>query len=67
MHVPRDALFQNCINASAPPNRKAVRSPDKKSFKQHASAPVPLTQIQNNFTELFLIIPSKNAQMVTLR
>ena len=34
----------------------------------NASYCQPLTQIQNIFTELFLIIPSiKSAQMVTLR
>ena len=28
-------LFQNCINGSAPPNRRTTRAPDKKYFKQH--------------------------------
>ena len=50
MNVPHDALFQNCINGSAPLNRSA-RVLYKKS-------PEPLAQIQNNFTEIFLIIPS---------
>ena len=29
MNVPHDALFQNCINGSAPPNRRAARAPSK--------------------------------------
>ena len=65
MNVPHDALFQNCINGSAPPNRRAARAPDKKYFKRH---PEPPAQIQNNFLELFLIITSITiAQMVLLR
>ena len=32
MNVSHDALFQNCINDSAPPNRRATRAPDNKSF-----------------------------------
>ena len=27
------AFIQNCINGSAPPNRRATRAPDMKSFK----------------------------------
>ena len=34
-NVPLDALFQNCINGSAPLNRRAARAQDMKSFKQH--------------------------------
>ena len=44
MNVPYDALFQNCTNGSAPPNRMT-------------SLPEPLIQIQNNFTEMFLMMP----------
>ena len=35
MNVPHNALFQNCINGSAPLNRRIARAPDKKSFKRH--------------------------------
>ena len=35
MNVPHDALFQKCINGSAPSDRRVARAPDKKSFKQH--------------------------------
>ena len=63
MNVPHDALFQNRIKGLAPQNRRAARAPNKKLFKQHL-----LTKIQNNFTALFLLIPStKITQMVTLR
>ena len=66
MKFSQDALIQHCKNGYAPPNRGPpglqIRNLKKKS------TPEPLTQIQNNFTELFLIIPStKIAQMVTLR
>ena len=64
MNVSYDALFQNCINGSDPPNRRAARSLDR--FLQ-TKTPEQLAQIQNNFTELFLIAPStKIAQMVPL-
>ena len=32
MNVPLDALFQNCINDSAPSNTRATRAPDKNFF-----------------------------------
>ena len=35
---------------------RATRALDKKSFKQHL--PESLVQIQNNFTELVLMMPS---------
>ena len=35
LHVFPMMLFQNCINGSAPPNRRAARATDKKSFKRH--------------------------------
>ena len=56
MNVLLNALYQNCINGSAPLNRRAARALDKKSFKQ----PVPelLVQIQDKFTQLFLMMPS---------
>ena len=51
LSFPYDALFQNCTNGSAPPNRRTARALDK-----------TLVQIQNNFTELSLMKPStKNA------
>ena len=66
MNVSHDTLFQNCINGSAPQNRRAARAPDKK-YLQMTSPPESLVQIKNNFTELFLIIPStKIAQTVPL-
>ena len=34
MNVRHDALFQNCINGSPPPNWRAARAPDKKFFNQ---------------------------------
>ena len=35
MNVPHNALFQKCINGSAPPNRRTARAPDMKSFNWH--------------------------------
>ena len=35
MNVPPDAIFQNCINGFALPNRRTTRVPDNKYFKQH--------------------------------
>ena len=32
MNVPHNALFKNCLNASAPPNRRAARALGKKIF-----------------------------------
>ena len=53
MNVPHDALFQNCINGSAPLDRRDVRAPE------------PLVQIQNYFTGLLLMMPFSNiAQLV---
>ena len=37
MNVPHNALFQNCINGSAPRNRRTVRAPDKKSLNDISS------------------------------
>ena len=34
-NVPHDSFFQKCINGLVPPNRRTVRTPDKKSFKRH--------------------------------
>ena len=59
MNVPHDALFQNCINGSTPLNRRAQ---DKKYFKTSE----PMVQIQNNFTEMFLTIPSTKIAHNTL-
>ena len=49
-------------------NQRATGAQDKKSYKRHLlQAPEPLVQNQNNFTELFLMVPStKIAQMVPL-
>ena len=35
MNVPNNALFQNCINGFAPPNRGTARAPDKNYFTRH--------------------------------
>ena len=35
MNVSHVAFYQNCINGSAPPNKRASRALDKKYFKQH--------------------------------
>ena len=57
---PHDALYQNCTNDSAPTNKGAVKALDKKCI-------LMAFQIQNNFTEMFLIMAStQNAQMVLL-
>ena len=64
---PRDAVFQNCINYSAPLNRRAARALDKKSFKRYLFLN-HWPQLKNVFTELFLIIPStKISQIFPLR
>ena len=67
MNVPHYALFQNCINGSASPNRRAARAPDKKSFKWYLLLNHwPKFKIISR--ELFLIIPfTKIAQIVTFR
>ena len=66
MNVLHDALVQNFINDSAPLSKRLPEHQIRNILK--TSPPEPLTQIQNNFTELFLIIPSnKIAQMITLR
>ena len=65
MNVPHDALFQNCVNSSSPPN---IGPPALQIWSLLNDISWPLLQIQNNFTELFLIIPStKIAQMGSLR
>ena len=50
------AFYQNCTNLSAPQNIGAARALDKKSILM-TFPPERLVQIQNNFTELFLIMP----------
>ena len=46
---------------------RAARAPDKKSLNPHPP-PEPQAQIQNNFTELFLMmLYAKVAQMIPLR
>ena len=63
--VPHNALYQNYTNGSAPLNKGTARALDKKCPSTTSSE--PLVQIQNNFTELFLIKPfTKIAQMVPL-
>ena len=53
-HIFMFGLIRYCINSSAPPNRRAARAPDEK----YLPSPEPLTQIQNNFSELFLMMHS---------
>ena len=63
--VPHDALYQNCTSGYTPLNKRVARAPDKKYLK--ITSPESLVQIQNNFTELLLMMPStKIAQMVPL-
>ena len=58
------ALFENYTKSSAPPNRRAARYPDKILLNDIS---LTLVQIQNNFTELFLMMPSTIiTQMVPL-
>ena len=58
-------LPKYCKHVFAPLNKMAAKAPDRK-YLQKASTPEPLVQIQNNFTELFLIIPSTNIAQMTL-
>ena len=61
-----NALFQNCINGFAPLKQDGRQSSRLEIF-QTTSPPERLAQIQNRFTELFLIMPStKIEQMVSL-
>ena len=55
-NVPHNALNQNCPNAPALMNKSATRAIDKIYLKTTPSE--PLVQIQNNFTEMFLALPS---------
>ena len=48
---------QNYLNSFAPQNKMAVRALDKKYLKT-TSPPETLVQIQNSFTEIFLIMLS---------
>ena len=54
--VPHDAFYQNCTNGSALPlpNKRAAGALNKKCLLI-TSPPEPLVQIQNNFTQLFLM------------
>ena len=60
--VPHDAFYQNC---TAKQIKGAAIALDKKCIK--ITSTEQLVQIQNNFTELFLMMPStKIAHMVAL-
>ena len=62
-----ELFHQNCTNCSAPLNKSATRAPDN-NYLYKTSPPELLVQIQNSFSELFLIIPStKITQMGLLR
>ena len=66
MNVSHYVLYLNCANGCAPLNKRAARALDKNYLK--TTSPEPQVQFQNNFTELFLMMPStKIAQMVPLR
>ena len=52
--IPSTQIAQS--NGSARLNKRAVRALDKK-YLYTTSAPKPLVQIQNNFTELFPMMP----------
>ena len=56
MNVPHNVLYHNCINGSALLNTRATRAPEK--ILETTYPPEPLVQIQNNFTELFFMMPS---------
>ena len=55
-HYCDNALYQNCPDGSGPPKKMAARTLDKKYFEIISTE--PLIQIQNNFTEMFIIKPS---------
>ena len=48
MNIPHDAIFQNCINGSAAPNRRTAKAPYKKSFKRHLLNHRPVIQKKNH-------------------
>ena len=51
----QNALYQSCTNNSTPLIKRAAEAQDKKYF--YTSSPSePLAQIQNNFTEVFLMM-----------
>ena len=54
--IPHNALYLNCKYGSAPPNKMAARSQGEKYLSKTSAE--SLVQIQNNFTEMFLIMPS---------
>ena len=61
MSVSHDALFQNCINGSTPPNSRADKAQD--TTYPHE----PLAQIQNNFTQLYLINCTNGSALLNKR
>ena len=63
--VSHNALYLNCTNGSAPLIKRAPGALDKKCFLTTSTE--LLGHIQNNFTEMCLMMPStKIAQMVLL-
>ena len=55
-NCPLNVIYQNCTNGSAPLNEGVTRAPDEKWLL--TTSPEPLVQIQNNITEMFLMMPS---------
>ena len=61
------ASTKDCTNSFTQLNTGVARALDDK-FLKITSSPEPLVQNQNNFTEMFLMMPSTTiAQMVLLR
>ena len=56
-NVPRNALCQNLTNGSAPLNKKTARALVKK-YLIMTSPSGRMVRIQNNLTEMILIMPS---------
>ena len=63
-NVPDYAPYQNCTNGIALLEKGTVETQDKKCLK--TTSPEPHVQFQNDFTEMFLIMPwTKNCTNVS--
>ena len=60
--IVHDVLYRNCTNGSALLNKGAARALDKKYVK---TSPVALVQMEDYFTELFLMMPSTNIDQLS--
>ena len=56
-NVPHEAHYHNCTNGFEALNKKAARAINKK-YLLMTSLPKQLVQIQDNFKEIFLMMPS---------